>query len=158
MADRGKLLVLGIGNRLLSDDGIGIHVVENLAARGDDRGGRVIFCDGGTLGLALLPDIEAASALIVVDAAMFDGAAGETRVFEGAAMDAQVSYVKTSAHEVALADIVHAARFSGCLPERRALVGVAPQTTQWGLEPSPSIAASLPAACAAVEALIDRWA
>lgn len=159
MSADGKVLVLGLGNRLLSDDGIGVHVVEALHERGlgGENDSAVLLQDGGTFGLSLLPDIEDASALIVVDAAMFGGAPGELRVFEGEAMDAQLSSAKSSVHEVALSDLIGAAKFTGRLPERRALVGIAPRTTEWGLAPTTEIAAALPAACAAIEALVERW-
>jgi hydrogenase maturation protease len=155
-----KILVLGLGNRLLTDDGVGPLIVDALQARGFARGveARVELREGGTLGLALLPEIEVAEALIVVDAARFGGAPGELRVFEGDAMDGQVGGAKSSVHEAGLADLMGAARFAGWLPERRALVGVAPEATGWGLTPTPAVAAAMPAACAAIDLLIERWA
>ena len=154
-----KILVMGLGNTLLTDDGIGPHVI---AAMGEGVAGRtsapVAFLDGGTLGLALLPEIEAATALIVVDAARFGGAPGEVRVFDEAAMDAQLGAAKSSAHELALADIIGAAALSGRLPGKRALVGIAPKAVSWGLEPTPEVAASIPLACAKIMGIIERWA
>ena len=155
----GKILVLGLGNALLTDDGIGLHVIAALDRDNGRRSdGSVVVLDGGTLGLALLPEIEAATALIVVDAANFGGAPGDVRVFDADAMDVQLSVTKTSAHELALADLVGAARLSGSLPGRRALVGIAPSSVEWGLEPTPEVAASIPVACAKIEGIIERWA
>jgi hydrogenase maturation protease len=155
----GKILVLGLGNTLLTDDGIGLHVIAALDRDDGRRGdGAVVVLDGGTLGLFLLPKIEAATALIVVDTANFGGAPGDVRVFDADAMDVQLGAAKSSAHELALADLIGAARLSGSLPERRALVGVAPLSVQWGLEPTPEVAASIPLACAKIESLIERWA
>ena len=155
----GKILVLGLGNVLLTDDGIGLHVIaaldRELMRRND---GSVAVLDGGTLGLALLPEIEATAALIVVDAANFGGAPGDVRVFDADAMDVQLGATKSSAHELALADLVSAARLSGSLPERRALVGVAPSLVGWGVEPTMLVAASIPLACAEIEKIIERWA
>ena len=105
-----------------------------------------------------MPEIEAATALIVVDAANFGGAPGDVRVFDADAMDVQLGAAKSSAHELALADLIGAARLSGSLPERRALVGIAPSAVEWGLEPTPEVAASIPLACAEIESLIERWA
>ena len=105
-----------------------------------------------------MPEIEAATALIVVDAANFGGLPGDVRVFDADAMDVQLGGAKTSAHELALADLIGAARLSGSLPERRALVGIAPSAVGWGLEPTPEVAASIPLACAEIESLIERWA
>ena len=80
------------------------------------RAAPVVILDGGTLGLSLLPEIETATALIVVDAASFGGAPGEVRVFDADAMDARLGAAKTSAHELALADLIGAARLNGLLP------------------------------------------
>ena len=152
-----KILVLGVGNALLKDDGVGLHVIAAFRnARGNSS--NLVVRDGGTLGLALLPDLEGASALIVVDAANFCGSPGEVRVFESEAMDAQLGVSNSSAHGIAVANLVGAARLSGSLPNRRALVGIAPLSVEWGLEPTPEVAASIPAACAAIDALIERWA
>lgn len=159
MSQEKTILVLGLGNVLRSDDGVGVHVVWALAPRTlEPRGGsRICLRDGGTLGLALLPEIEAVQGLIVVDAARFGGAPGEVRVFEAAAMDEQLGVARGSAHEVALSDLMGAARLNDSLPNKRALVGVAPDSMGWGLEPTPAVAASVPAACAAVEEILTRW-
>lgn len=68
-----KTLVLGIGNSLLTDDGVGIHVIEALVP---EASGHLIIRDGGTIGLALLPEIEDADQLIAVDAMELGGMAG----------------------------------------------------------------------------------
>ena len=61
-----KILVLGVGNTLMQDDGVGIHVIEALAASSDSHPDLQAI-DGGTIGLALLPEIEDAAAVIIVD-------------------------------------------------------------------------------------------
>ncbi|MBL8345670.1 MAG: hydrogenase maturation protease [Rubrivivax sp.] len=149
------MLVLGLGNRLLGDDAAGPLAVATLAASDGDRG--AIFRDGGTIGLALLPEIQDASGFIAVDAARFGAEAGTVRVFEGEAMDAQLGGRKRSAHEVALADLMGAAALSGRLPGRRALVAVQPESTALGLEPTPAVAAAIPQLCRAVDELLQRW-
>jgi len=73
-------------------------------------------------------------------------------------MDEQLGGRKQSAHELALADLMGAAALGGRLPPRRALVAVEPADTALGLEPTPAVAAALPALVAAVEALVARWA
>jgi hydrogenase maturation protease len=156
MLGDGPVLVLGLGNRLLSDDAAGPLAVDRLALACAAPGCRT-FCDGGTIGLALLPQIEDAAALIAVDAARFGGLPGTVRVFEGAAMDGQLGGPKRSAHEVALADLMAAAALHGALPARRALVAVEPASTDLGLEPTGAVAAAIPALCAAVDELLARW-
>lgn len=156
MSRSATILVLGLGNTLLSDDGVGVHIVEALRLEYGGRAG-IDLRDGGTLGLALLPDVEAADALILVDAAEVGGPAGDVRLFEGADLDRQLSGKKRTAHEVAAADLLDAATLTGCRPERRALVAVQPASTEWGLAPTSAVQAAIPAACARVRSLIERW-
>ncbi len=155
----GRVLVLGLGNRLLGDDAAGPLAVDALLAADPVAGADdpVHYCDGGTIGLSLLPAIEDAAALIAIDAARFGAEPGSVRVFEGDAMDAQLGGRKTSAHEVALADLMAAAAFSGRLPARRALVAVEPGSTALGLAPTPPVQAALPRLCDAVRDLLQRW-
>jgi hydrogenase maturation protease len=148
------VLVLGLGNRLLGDDAAGPLAVDTLVA---DAAAGVQYCDGGTIGLALLPAIEDAGALIAIDAARFGAEPGTVRVFEGDAMDRQLGGRKSSAHEVALADLIAAAAFSGRLPRRRALVAVEPASTELGLAPTAPVQAALPRLCHEVRDLLERW-
>lgn len=150
------IFVLGIGNRLLSDDGAGPAVIDRLMNRAATRSG-VIYQDGGTIGLALLPGIEDATAFIAVDVAELNAPPGTIRVFEAGAMDAQLGSGKRTVHEIALLSLLSAAALAGTLPARRALVAIQPATLEWGLSPSPAVAGAIPAACAAVSALLSRW-
>lgn len=150
------ILVIGLGNTLLSDDGVGVHVVNQLNCEADHSAG-VTLRDGGTIGLALLPQIEDAGSLIMVDAAEIAEEPGTVRVFEGAAMDRQLSGPKRTAHEVAASDLLSAAALNGCRPERRALVAIQPASICWGLEPTEAVRNGISAACEAVNSLIERW-
>lgn len=156
MADTATILVLGLGNTLLSDDGVGVHVVTSLqqTTRHDDN---IIFVDGGTIGLNLLPDVEAANGLILVDASEIGAAPGTVATFEGAAMDAQLGGKKRTPHEVAAFDLIATASLLGRCPQLRALVAVQPQSVTWGLEPTAPVAAAIPAAERAVSELLHRW-
>jgi hydrogenase maturation protease len=148
------ILVLGIGNRLMTDDAAGPLSVEQL---GSDALPGVRVLDGGTCGLSLLPEIEDCGGLIVIDAAGFGAAPGAVAVFEGAAMDALLRGPKTTAHEVAVCDLLDAAACTAGRPARRALVAVQPGTVAVGTEPTAAVAAALPEACRATLALIESW-
>ncbi|RIA56159.1 hydrogenase maturation protease [Dichotomicrobium thermohalophilum] len=154
MDERRDILILGLGNRLMSDDAAGPLVIDRLAESGV-AGARL--CDGGTIGMALLPDIEASRALIAVDAAHFDSVPGTVRVFEGAEMDRQLGTKKFSAHDVALSDLIGAAAMRGTCPARRALVGVQPVQATLGTEPTPAVAAAIGEMAARVLELAARW-
>ena len=133
-----KVLIMGIGNSLLQDDGVGVLVTEQLAST-FDQDPRIRCLDGGTLGLSLLPDIEGVPNLIVIDAAELGAEPGAIRVFRNEEMDRQLAGRKTTVHEVALADLLAAAEMSGFQPAERALVAIQPASTEWGLEPTPSV-------------------
>lgn len=150
-------LILGIGNTLLTDEGVGIHVLKAL----QDRGGLpadVILMDGGTLSFTLAGPIEDCARLIAVDAAELKDRPGSIRVFEGDAMDTHVAQGgKRSVHEVSLADVLGMAALSGHLPGQRALVGIQPKYMDWGDGPTPEVGAAIPDACRAIGDIIARW-
>jgi hydrogenase maturation protease len=152
-------LVLGLGNILLSDDGVGIHVIKALGGLEDagEIGHVIALRDGGTIGLALLSEIEEFGSLIVVDAMQLGQAPGTVRAFEGPDMDRQLCGKKRSAHEVALADLMMAAQLAGFGPARRALVAVQPASTGWGLTLTDPVREAVPEACRRVVSLLDGW-
>lgn len=150
-------VVLGIGNTLLRDEGVGVHAVQQLERSRPSLAG-VRFLDGGTLSFTLAVPLAEAGHLIVVDAAELHAPAGTVRVFEDAAMDEYLNSGKRrSVHEVGLVDLMAIARLSGRLPARRALIGVQPESVDWGEQPSAAVAAALPEVCARARALIARW-
>ena len=150
-------MILGIGNTLLTDEGVGIHVINRLHAEGPHADG-VDFVDGGTLSFALAGTIEDASRLIVVDAAEMEAAPGSVRVYEAEQMDAFLgSNRKRSVHEVGLLDLMAIAHLAGRLPARRALIAIQPEQVDWGEEPSASVARAIPEACASARELLQRW-
>ena len=125
--------------------------------RSRETGRHVALRDGGTIGLALLSEIEESGALIAIDAMELGAAPGTVQAFRGPDMDRQLCGKKRTAHEVALADLIMAARLAGCAPERRALVAIQPASTKWGLSPTEPILAAIPKACSAVLSLIEDW-
>lgn len=152
-----QVVVLGIGNTLLSDEGAGVHVLRRLQARGDDAHGAELI-DGGTLSFTLAGPIEDCDALVVIDAAELGAAPGTVRVFEGEDMDRFLGASrKRSVHEVGLLDLMAVAALAGRLPERRALIGIQPHALGWGDVPSAPVASAIPRACDRTLELIARW-
>ncbi len=151
-----RTLVLGVGNTLLRDDGAGVHVATQLKAGGVE-GGAVRVLDAGTLGFALLPEVQDCAALIVVDAAREGRAPGTVTVREGDAMDEFVCRRGRSVHDVGVADLLAMARLSGHLPARRALVGIEPAAVDWGVACTPEVRDALPVAAARVRELLAQW-
>lgn len=152
-----SILVLGLGNILLTDEGTGIHVIQYLEQKFSPLSG-VEFMDGGTLSFTLAGPIAEADALIVVDTAALQAAPGTVRVFEGDAMDRFVGAGgKTSVHEVSLSDLLAITAIEGLLPQRRALVGIQPQNFDWGEWPTEAVAEAIPQAGNLILDLIRRW-
>jgi hydrogenase maturation protease len=153
-----KILILGIGNTLLSDEGVGIHVLESLASLLPVDDDEIELLDGGTLSFTLAGPIAEAEALVVVDAAQLSAEPGALRIFEGEAMDRfLVSNRKASVHEVGLADLMSIALLTDSWPARRALVAIQPDKLDWGEMPTPAVSAAVPAACAEIQKLIGEW-
>ena len=148
---------MGIGNTLLSDEGIGIHILEELKQQSPSSD-NIEYIDGGTLSFTLAGSIESADNLIVIDAAELKSEPGTVQVFEAEAMDDYItSGNKKSVHEVGLADLLSISLLNEQLPENRALVGVQPKKIDWGHEPTPEVSAAISEAVTKVQNLVTRW-
>lgn len=151
-----NILVLGLGNTLLGDEGVGIRLIERL--RADPVSEAADLIDGGTLSFSLLPLVEAADAMLVADAADLGEAAGTVRIFEGEAMDRFLASARRrSVHEVGLSDLLDMARLLDCMPQRRALLCIQPLTIAWGEALSPPVAGTFDVAVAQAADLLRRW-
>jgi len=151
-----KTLILGIGNTLLADEGAGIHAIHYLEknTHSDD----IELLDGGTLSFTLAGPIEEADQLIVIDAAELDSAPGTVKAFIGDDMDIYLgSHNKRSVHEVGLIDLMTIARLTEHLPVNRALIGIQPESVDWGEHPTSSVEAAIPNACQQAIDIIGQW-
>jgi hydrogenase maturation protease len=156
-----RIVVLGIGNTLMSDDGVGIHVIRDLQGRQGDRllpEGNIEILDGGTLGFLLVDRLANADGMVVVDAANLGEAAGSVRVIDDVEIDRFLhDNPSLSVHEVGLVDLLQMMALSGQTPRLRALVGIQPETIGWGTEMSPAVAAGIPNASRAVTQVLTQW-
>ncbi len=142
MSERTPLLVLGLGNLLLEDDGVGAAAVALLLDRYEvPRGVRVL--DGGTLGLSLLPYLETADAVILIDAVRADGPPGSLVRLDGDDVPPAV-VTRLSPHQVGVADLLDGARWLGRYPDRLVLLGVVPESMELVVGLSPRVYAALP--------------
>jgi len=150
-------LVLGIGNTLLSDEGVGVHAIHYLQENHPELPNTTIV-DGGTLSFTLATDIEQADNLIVIDAAQLHAKAGAVKTFVNDEMDHFLGKGnKRSVHEVGLLDLMHISRMTGHYPKQRALIGIQPQKLDWGDVPTDAVAAAIPLACEQVIQQIRSW-
>lgn len=153
----GPPLVLGLGNILLGDEGVGVRVVEALAERRSllPEGTRLV--DGGTLGLDLLPLIVDTRMLVLVDAVDVGREPGAVVVLEGQALD-QALGAHLSPHQVGVSDLFAAARLLGGLPDPIVLIGIQPAEIAVGLALTDVVEAAVPAAVHAVVGELRRLA
>lgn len=136
-----KNLVLGVGNLLLRDDGIGIHAVRRLLetqALGDD----VEVVDGGTAGLNLLSYLEGVDRLVIIDAVQTGGPPGSIKRIAGDGVPAYLA-LKVSPHEITLPDFLAAAKLRDLYPQEVIVWGMQPGSLDVGVELSPEAQANL---------------
>jgi hydrogenase maturation protease len=159
MQTRGQfvapVLVLGLGNILLGDDGVGPELLREV--RGLYRGARDVECiDGGTLGMALLGYLGGREALIILDAFAGGGKAGEVLVLEGPEVLGCRMIRSTTAHEGNAGELLAAAQLLDELPERVFVVGIEPQRVRTELGLSERVASSIPEALVKTCGVVER--
>jgi hydrogenase maturation protease len=146
-------IVLGLGNTLHSDDGVGPHAIERL--RRDPRvPADVSLIEGGTLGLELLTYIWDCSYLLVLDAVDVGQPPGT--LIRMSSQELQTLPGKGSVHQLGVADLLVALRVLGNRTPEVVLLGVQPASIEWGTELSPAVAAVLPALVDAAVAEVCR--
>jgi hydrogenase maturation protease len=137
-----ELLVLGLGNVLCGDDGVGPAAINLLARRYDSPEG-VMLIDGGTLGLALLPYIEDAQRVLLIDAVRTDQPPGSFVRLHGEEVAPAVA-ARLSVHQVGVAELLEAARWRGTYPPQLTLLGLVPATLELGLKRTAAVETQLP--------------
>ncbi|MBI5140823.1 MAG: HyaD/HybD family hydrogenase maturation endopeptidase [Nitrospirae bacterium] len=144
----GGILVLGLGNILMSDDGAGVEAATRLQKRFAPIPGLSIV-DGGTLGLDLLPMIEDATHLLIIDAVVKsdDSQPGEIVRIDGDDISAFFS-TKISPHQMGMKDLFFCARLQGRMPKHAVLLGITAGSLDVGVGLTPPVAT-------AVDALVD---
>lgn len=149
-----KLAVLGLGNLMRTDDGVGIHAIRVLSA---DRRlpSRVEIIEGGTLGLDLLHIIRGVTHLLVLDAVDTGAAPGTLLRFEGQQLINLPA--GKSVHLVGFADLLSALKLLEDAPSEIALLGMQPESTGWGIRLSPVVDAVLNDLVEAAHAQISIW-
>jgi hydrogenase maturation protease len=139
----------------MTDDGIGIRVIQQLAGNYSFPPEVTIF-DGGTLGLDLLPQLEGVDRLLIVDAVETGKAPGSLVRLTGD--DVQpVMETKLSPHQMGLKDLLAVATLQGINPPEMVLLGVQPEDIELGVDLSPAVAARLDELVAQVIRELESW-
>ncbi len=148
-------LVLGVGNPLMGDDGVGLAALELLRLRWRFPAD-VELVDGGTWGMNLLPAIEAAERLLVLDAVHVDGHPGALVRLERADLPKLVSPV-FSPHQIDLKEVFALAEVRGTLPAEALALGLEPEVVEMRTELSPAVSARLDALASAAVEQLRAW-
>lgn len=147
-----NILILGIGNILMNDEGIGIHVITTLEAEGGVRGADLM--DGGTGGFHLLGYIQSYKTLIIIDASLDEHPAGHIRLLKP--RYARDFPKQLSAHEIGLRDMMDAVGLLGNIPEIHLIAISVKDFQDMGMELSPEVASSIPAAARMARELVQN--
>ncbi len=131
--ERARILILGVGNILLSDEGVGVRTVERLE-KIHAFPEEVELLDGGTSGMELISHIENREHLWIIDAVKQEGLQpGDTLRKD---LDDPPAYFqqKITPHQLGLSDVLAAASLTDCLPGHIRLYGIVPQSLDTGID------------------------
>ncbi len=157
VADRAvrTTLVLGLGNILMQDEGLGVRAVERLNARyalpGDVRA-----LDGGTRGLDLLPYLDGVTRLLILDAVEIGNTPGSLVRLEGESIPSALA-LAMSMHQVGVQELLMVSRLKGTMPEHIVVWGMQPGAIDWGLDLSPPVDAALDRLVGAAAGELREW-
>jgi hydrogenase maturation protease len=144
-----------VGNLLLSDEGVGVRVIERLAAT-YELPEEVRTLDGGTLGLDLLYHLEGVENLLIVDAVEMVKPPGSLLRMEGEEIPTFLS-IKMSPHQVGIPDMLFAAKLKDLYPPNVVLWGIQPGSLEIGLELSPDVSAQVDVLVGEVVKQLAQW-
>ena len=136
-----ELLILGVGNLLLTDEGIGVHAV-NFLLKNYAIPNAIEVVDGGTAGMELLTAIAQANQVIILDAIKTGKPAGTIIHLE----DKEVPTffrTKLSPHQIGLSDILAAVKLTGEQPDKVTILGIEPYSIELSMELSDIVAAQM---------------
>jgi len=134
-------VILGVGNLLMSDEGVGVHVANKLMEMDLPAGVEVI--EGGTDGFRLMNVVTEADRLIVVDAVKGGSPPGSIYRFDIHDAPSSPDLYKTSVHQIGILEVVHLSELIGQTPETT-VIGVEPGSLEMGMELSPEVQAKIP--------------
>ena len=154
MTENQRIVVIGLGNLIRSDDGVGVHAALRLMTDPRVPAG-VEVIDGGTQGLNLLPVIAGATHIVAIDAVNTGVAPGKVLRYEMAQLQALPG--SPSVHQIGFADLLEALRWLDKSIPNMVLIGVQPEVTGWGAKLSPAVEAALPRLVETVLGELEQW-
>jgi len=135
------ILVLGVGNNLQTDDGVGVHAVAELMKM--EWPEEVEIVDGGIAGLDLIAIVDSREYVIVLDA--IDAGHPPGTIFKFTPEDISDSTMHCdSLHQIGLLETIQMAKLTGNAPKHTLILGVQPENVDWGLELTRTVQECLP--------------
>jgi len=157
LAPQRRIVVLGVGNLPWADEGFGVRCVEALG-QGWDLPPDVEVMDGGTLGLALVPELADATHVLLFDAVAHRGDPGTLIVARDDEVPSLMGGNKMSLHQVGVNDIFASLELLGYQPEHVTVVGIKPvQLADYGGSLTDEVRAQVPAALQLGIEELRRW-
>ncbi len=151
------VLVVGLGNTRLTDDGIGVRVARHLARDPETPPG-LHAVDTGALGFRLVNKLRRAEAILFVDVAEIGAPAGTTRLLEREQLEQHIERGgRIAANDSGLTELLDLARLQGYQPKRLALLVVQPESLDWGEELSAPVYEALPVVCEQIVDTVLAW-
>jgi hydrogenase maturation protease len=150
-----SILVLGLGNTIMTDDGFGVKVVTTLSSRYHFQG-PVQLLDGGTLGLDLLPYLEEVESLLILDALDMRDQPGKIFRLEGDEVPRAFAS-KLSVHQMGLQDLLAVAELQGHVPRNLVVWGVQPECIEMGTELTATVAEAVEPVVSRVLEELQAW-
>lgn len=145
------ILVLGIGNILVSDEGVGVHVVDRLLEQGGVKGAKVV--DGGTGGFVLLNLLHEYKQIVLIDASNDGKSPGTVSVLRPRFVEDFPPSL--SAHDIGLRDLLVGAALTGDLPDIHLITVTVKDLTQMNMKLSPEVEASIDEVCTKVKSIVE---
>jgi hydrogenase maturation protease len=151
----GGTVVIGLGSPLMGDDGLGLLALEALR-QSPAFEPEPLFVDGGTWGMNLLPFIERAERLLLIDAIRAGARPGEVVVIEREALPRGLG-IKLSPHQIDLQEVLALAELRGRLPREAVAIGLEPERVELGVGVGPAVARGLDALLERIAARLLAW-
>lgn len=149
----GKKLVVGVGNLLLKDDGVGVHIIRALEGR--PLPPDVELIDGGTAGCDLLPLLAGAEKIVIIDALRGGGPPGAIYRLTPEECGRQTVDGTISLHDFGILVALHDLQLVEDKPVRAVIIGVEPGEIDWGMELTPRVKGKIPRILELIEQELD---
>ncbi len=151
----GHIAVIGLGNILLRDEGVGVHVT-NTIKQGYTFSPYVEIIDGGTMGLDLLPLFEGRDKILIVDAVDFGREPGYVGIIKNEDIPSALNS-KLSVHHIGLSDVLFASKLMGISPLEICLIGIQPESLDVGLDMTEEIKGKIETVIDLIIGKLKEW-